>query len=128
MKRLAILLLLSGASAAAQTEHPRLFLTPARIAALRQEIQGARKEQWEIVRKAADSLARRKPPALRANDAPDQLWQRDVGNAMPQLAMAWLLTVTEIPSPFRSAAPHLWATVRCIFCSTTARSADQGMP
>jgi hypothetical protein len=92
MKTLSCLALLLAIPALG-AEHPRLYLTPDRIAALRAEIGGAKKAQWEILRGEADRLARRRPPAaVRPNDAPDQLWQRDVGNALPTLAMAWVLS------------------------------------
>ena len=82
-------------AAATAPQHPRLYLTPQRIVQLREEISTFRKAHWEIVRTQADQLVRRHPPNYeKANEKFDaeQLWQREVGNAFPTLAMAWLLT------------------------------------
>jgi len=75
--------------------HPRLYLDAASVAQLREAIQGTHAPLWKELREQADRLARRGPPAYRENDGSsgeEQLWQREVGNAMPVLAMAWLLT------------------------------------
>ncbi len=100
--------------AAAPVQHPRLYLTPQRILQLREEIATFRKPHWEIVRAQADQLARRKPPeydrAIQNND-PEQLWQRDVGNALPTLAMAWVLTRDE---KYRKAVSE-WAMASCAY-------------
>jgi hypothetical protein len=45
----------------------------------------------------AGRAVKRGPPAYRERDnssGDEQLWQREVGNAMPVLAMAWVLSVT----------------------------------
>lgn len=101
-------------AAAAPTQHPRLFLTPQRIAQLREEIATFRKPHWDTLRAKADELARRHPPeyerAIRNND-PEQLWQRDVGNAFPTLAMAWVLTGDE---KYRKAVSE-WAMASCAY-------------
>lgn len=71
--------------------HPRMYLDAARVSELRAAIQGTHATLWQEVREQADRLARRDPPAYRENDGSsgdDQLWQREVGNAMPVLAMA----------------------------------------
>ena len=75
--------------------HPRLYLDKPRIVQLREAIRGSHAPLWKKVREQADQLARRGPPAYRENDGvsgDEQLWQREVGNAMPVLALAWVLT------------------------------------
>ena len=101
-------------AAAASAQHPRLFLTPQRITQLREDIATFRKPHWDVLRAQADQLARRHPPeyekAIRNND-PEQLWQRDVGNAFPTLAMAWVLTGDD---KYRKAVSE-WALASCAY-------------
>jgi hypothetical protein len=100
--------------AAVPDQHPRLFLTPQRIAQLREEITTFRKPHWDILRTQADQLARRRPPVYERaiqNHDEEQLWQREVGNAMPSLAMAWLLSGDE---KYRVAASE-WAMASCSY-------------
>jgi hypothetical protein len=101
-------------AAAAPDQHPRLFLTTPRIAQLRAEITTFRKPHWDILRAQADQLARRHPPVYEKaiqNHDEEMLWQRDVGNAMPSLAMAWVLTGDE---KYRRAASD-WAMASCSY-------------
>jgi len=94
--------------------HPRLYLDPARVAQLRGAIQGTHAPLWKELREQADRLARRGPPAYRERDdssGDEQLWQRDVGNAMPVLAMAWVLTRER---PYLEAARQ-WALASCSY-------------
>ena len=75
--------------------HPRLYLDTKRIAELRQAIQSSHAPIWKDVRTQADRYVERGPPAYRERDSSsgdEQLWQREVGNAMPTLAMAWALS------------------------------------
>ena len=99
-------------TAATPPQHPRLYLTPQRIVQLREEIATFRKPHWDVLRSQADQLVRRHPPdyekANRTTDA-EQLWQRNVGNAFPTLAMAWLLTGD---AKYRSAVEE-WALASC---------------
>lgn len=89
---------LSDAPAAprdARAVHPRLFADAARFDELRAARSGTHQELWKEVRDQADQLARQGPPAYREQDGhsgAEQLYQREVGNAMPCLAMAWKLT------------------------------------
>jgi len=114
--RKAILLLALPVLCAAATppQHPRLFLTPETITRLRTEINGSRKQHWDSLRRVADQQARSKPPvydvAIRKND-PEQLWQRNVGNAMPTLAIAYLLTGD---AKYKTAAQD-WALASCSY-------------
>jgi hypothetical protein len=75
--------------------HPRLFLTSQSRDALRAAIKTTHKDLWAALRSHADSLVRHGPPKYRTSDdgsGDEQLWQREVGNAMPSLAMAWALS------------------------------------
>jgi len=75
--------------------HPRIYLSEQRIAELRKAILGSHAGLWTRVREQADRAAKRGPPAYRGQDGSgneEQLWQREVGNAMPVLAMAYVLT------------------------------------
>lgn len=81
--------------AAALGHHPRLFLNAAKVAELKTAIGGTHQALWAELRAQADKLAANGPPSYRERDnysGDEQLWQRDVGNAMPHIAMAWLLT------------------------------------
>lgn len=81
-------------AAAAQTRdaHPRLFADQARFEALRAAVQSTHAAIWKPVRDRADQLVRSGPPAYREDSDTAQLYQREVGNAMPYLAMAYRLT------------------------------------
>ncbi len=75
--------------------HPRLFLDAERVKRLREAIQTTHAEMWREVQAVADRAAKNGPPAYYKHDkysGDEQLWQREVGNAMPYLALAWLLT------------------------------------
>ena len=75
--------------------HPRLYLNAARVAELRGAIRTTHADLWVEVRTLANRAVRRGAPAYRRSDAQsgdEQLWQREVGNTMPYLAMAYLMT------------------------------------
>ena len=75
--------------------HPRLFLTAQTRNTLRLAIKTTHAALWTNLRDHADALARHGPPKYRPADsasADEQLWQREVGNALPSLAMAWVLS------------------------------------
>ena len=75
--------------------HPRLYLDAARIAALREAIHTTHAPMWKELRSVADRAVKRGAPAYRARDSQsgdEQLWQREVGNAMPVLALTWRLS------------------------------------
>lgn len=98
---------------AAGPAHPRLYLTPDRIATLRQEAGTVRKAQWDILRAQADQLSQRHPPKYEghADDPGEQLWQREVGNALPTLAMAWVITGNQ---KYRNSTQE-WAAASCSY-------------
>ncbi len=75
--------------------HPRLYLTGKRIKELRAAIKTTHAAIWKKIRRQADQAVRQGPPAYVLHDpysGDEQLWQRSVGNAMPLLAMAYVLT------------------------------------
>jgi len=74
--------------------HPRLYLDSNRVAELKAAIQTTHAGVWSPVKRQADSIAARRPPAYAEPSDPndEQLWQRDVGNNLPYLAMAYLMT------------------------------------
>jgi len=81
-----------------RNQRPRIYLDAARIAALRQAIEGSHASLWAEVKARAERSLERGAPEYREDDGrsgDEQLWQRGVGNAMPFLAMAYVLTGEE---------------------------------
>ncbi|MBT3290037.1 MAG: DUF4962 domain-containing protein [Victivallales bacterium] len=84
--------------------HPRLYLTKQRLASLRQLVRDDPYWQAQLVtlRGHADRALRHQPPDynqkmssfLAGNPVSgrEQLWQREVGNLIPQVALVYLLT------------------------------------
>ncbi len=76
------------------TAHPRLFVDAKRVAELRELIRGSHAAIWAQVLVIADKFARERPAPYReskeTND--EELWQREVGNRMPYVAFAYLMT------------------------------------
>ncbi len=75
--------------------HPRTYLTSQRIAELREAVKTTHAAMWKKIRDQADRAVKRGPPAYILNDGhsgDEQLWQREVGNAMPVLAMAYAVS------------------------------------
>ncbi len=75
--------------------HPRLYLDAQQIVALREAITSTHSNLWREVREQADRAVKQGPPAYREDDGwsgDEQLWQRSVGNTMPTLALAYLLS------------------------------------
>ncbi len=73
--------------------HPRIYLTEHKVAELRQAIRGSHAGLWRQVRDEADRAVKRGPPTYREQDGrsgDEQLWQREVGNTLPVLAMAYV--------------------------------------
>lgn len=70
--------------------HPQLLLGAHRLESLRAAIAGPRMGEWTKILSVIDGLIDAPPPAYRAAPRPNevgQLWQRDVGNALPYLAL-----------------------------------------
>lgn len=75
--------------------HPRLYLDAAKVSELRKAVETTHAAIWQELRECADRLAKSGPPAYREQDGhsgDEQLWQRSVGNAMPILAMAYVVS------------------------------------
>ncbi len=75
--------------------HPRIYLNDRRIAQLRAAISSSHEELWKKIRTQADRAVRRGPPAYvkdNGQSGDEQLWQREVGNTLPLLAMAYVVT------------------------------------
>ena len=92
--------------------HPRLYLDSARVTELRQAVQTTHAPLWKELRECADRAVKRGRDAYHEHDnssGDEQLWQREVGNAMPVLAMAWVLSREQ---PYLEAARQ-WALASC---------------
>lgn len=92
--------------------HPRIYLDNQRIAELRGAITTTHAGMWKKLRQQADQAVRRGPPAYILNDGhsgDEQLWQREVGNTMPVLAMAYVLSGDKQ----YLAAARQWALASC---------------
>jgi hypothetical protein len=92
--------------------HPRIYLSDQRIAELRKAVQTTHAAIWKKIRQQADGAVRRGPPAYVLDDGhsgDEQLWQREVGNTMPVLAMAYVVT----GEPQYLAAARQWALASC---------------
>jgi len=92
--------------------HPRLYLDASRVAEFRSAIHTTHADLWAEVRTLADRAVGRGAPAYRRSDAQsgdEQLWQREVGNTMPYLAMAYLMTGDK---PYLDVAKQ-WALASC---------------
>lgn len=78
--------------------HPRIFIDSQRIAELKKSIATTHKALWEETKQQADKAVHDGPPVYKGNGDGEgrwgfeQLWQRNVGNFMSTLAMAWVLT------------------------------------
>ncbi len=75
--------------------HPRLYLDAARVADLRRSVAGTHADLWREVQVQADRIAKAGPPTYQLHDrysGDEQLWQREVGNSLPVVAMAYLVT------------------------------------
>jgi hypothetical protein len=92
--------------------HPRLFLNAQALAELRNSITGTHAGIWGRIKRYADTFLRQGPPAYQetASDT-EQLWQREVGNKQPFLAMAFLVTGDE---RYRAGAQQ-WALASCSY-------------
>jgi hypothetical protein len=75
--------------------HPRLYLDAGQVGELRRNLGTTHSNLWLDFKVLADRAVSQGPPAYRERDnssGDEQLWQREVGNALPSLALAWLLT------------------------------------
>jgi len=88
--------------------HPRLFLNRARIAELRAAIRTTHAGVWKSIEQEAAHFAAQRPTPYRDTEE-DQLWQREVGNRLPFLAIAFLMT----SDPFYLKAAREWSLAAC---------------
>ena len=75
--------------------HPRIYLDKAKVAALREATKTTHAAIWAKLQAQADGLVKKGPPKYLEIDpysGDEQLYQREVGNAMPTVALAWLIT------------------------------------
>jgi hypothetical protein len=75
--------------------HPRIYLADKRVAELRQAIGTTHAAIWKYVAGLADGAVKRGPPPYIRDDGrsgDEQLWQRGVGNTLPLLAIAYVLS------------------------------------
>ncbi|MFC1650812.1 DUF4962 domain-containing protein [Candidatus Latescibacterota bacterium] len=92
--------------------HPRIYLTDERIGELRKLIKTTHKPLWEEVRAQADNITRRDPPPYMDENEwknIEQLYMRPVGNNIPFMALAYVLTEDE--KYLKSAVK--WAMASC---------------
>ena len=79
-----------------QGVHPRLYLTDERVQELKAELKREPYASlFQQLRGVADRLASDGPPAYRKDDrwsGEEQLYQREVGSAIPNLALVYVLT------------------------------------
>jgi hypothetical protein len=108
-----LLLALWPSTMRAQGLRPRLLLNPERIQALRTAITSTHADLWRSARRKADSIIAKSlpeiPPAEGPND--EQLWQREVANKIPLLALAALLS--DDPKYFH--ATIQWTETSCAY-------------
>jgi len=94
--------------------HPRLYLNAESVSKLRSAIETTHADLWADVRTLADRAVKRGAPKYRKDDSwsgDEQLWQRSVGNAMPHVAMAYLMTADK---RYLDAAKE-WALASCAY-------------
>jgi hypothetical protein len=72
--------------------HPRLYFDSARRDQLRAAAAGTHAAVWKLIRQQADSFAAQRPPVYQETSDEEQLWQREVGNKLPFLALAHAIT------------------------------------
>lgn len=85
----------SAVSITGENLRPRLFINAQKLDVLRGAINTTHAMLWSNLLATADAAVRHGTPKYRAGDdgsGDEQLWQREVGNAMPTLAMAWKLS------------------------------------
>jgi hypothetical protein len=93
----ALLLALSPSTVRAQGNRRRLFFHSTRVEALKTAITSTHAELWRSAKRKADSIIAKPPPKYPEQVGPndEQLWQREVANKIPLLALMSLLTEDE---------------------------------
>lgn len=72
--------------------HPRLFFNSARFDTARKAITGSHLAQWAVIERLVSCSVAIVPPTEHDDGDGEQLWQREVGNTQPYLAIAYRLT------------------------------------
>ena len=91
---------------------PRVMLNAVGLRQLRAAISGSHAGLWKLVSDTAHAYALQKPPKYKDPDPDDeQLWEREVGNKLPFLAMVYLLTGDTL---FAEAAAR-WSLASCAY-------------
>ena len=72
--------------------HPRLYFDSTRRDELRSAAAGTHAAVWKLIRQQTDSFVAQRPPAYQETSDEEQLWQREVGNRLPFLALAHSIT------------------------------------
>ena len=94
----------------AQGSRPGLLLNPGKIETIKAAINTTHAELWRSARRRADGFAARPVPQYEQPGPNDeQLWERDVANRIPLLALAFLLS--EDPKYLRAATA--WTMASC---------------
>lgn len=94
--------------------HPRIYMDQQRVVALRAASKTTHAAIWQKIQALADRHAKSGPPKYVEQDGhsgDEQLYQREVGNAMPTLAMAWV--ITQDPKYLEGA--RAWALASCSY-------------
>ncbi len=93
----ALLLAFSNSRLRAQSGRPRLFLNPAKVEALKSAITTTHAELWRSARRRADSIIAKPVPNYPEHTGPndEQLWQRELANKIPLLALVSVLSNDE---------------------------------
>jgi len=108
----ALLMTLSQSRLCAEATAPRLLLNPSKIEALKAAITTTHAELWRSAKRRADGFASRPAPQYEQPGPNDeQLWQRDIANRIPLLAVVFLLS----DDPKYLAAATAWSMASCGF-------------
>ena len=109
----ALLFALARTPLRGQASKPSLFLNPERIAALKTAIGSTHADLWRSARRKADSIIAKSLPTPPATEEPndEQLWQRDMANRIPLLALVSLLA--EDPKYFHATVE--WSLASCSY-------------
>jgi hypothetical protein len=106
----ALFLALSQSTLRAKAGGPRLLLNPGKIEALKAAITTTHAGLWGSAKRRADGFVARPVPQYEQPGPNDeQLWQRDVANRIPLLALAFLLS----EEPKYLAATTAWSMASC---------------
>ena len=108
----ALFLALCHSRLRAQPGRPSLLLNRSKLEALRAAIPTTHADLWRSAKRRADNFAARSaPPYEPPGPNDEQLWQRDVANRIPLLALAHLLS----DDPKYLTAATSWSLASCAY-------------